>query len=299
MRLKFTRRSNGEVFEIGDLSSPFTVSPETALTPQRPSEVLGYEFSGQDGGYNVASRYTRRALDLVFNISERWDRQEGITELVSLASTYFDPHMRNLTPLEYDIEVYTDDKNANSFELRGGVVSAPLFAPIERGQRFAKASVSFIFADPYQYWLEGSAGANDFILYPSAIAGSGDGRAWTSAGATWTDAGATWRPFASANNQEIYVLSQQEVFAQIEVYGEVVNPSIINTTLSNSSFSYAGTIANGSVLKIDRDGNVTLNGQPSAGAGRVRVTRGMNNLIFNASANNSNAYARVLVLGKF
>lgn len=303
MRLVITRDFDGETFElVTGAWGNFVVHPDTVIPGSAPLDFVGYEYSGLDGGYNIASRLQRRPFDLVMTIAERWDNPEGLFELFAKARAFFDIHNDDLTVVTFTVDFYTCDKANSVFRLRNGSITVPLKMQAERAESHGMAQVSFIFADPYIYWSgDSGAGITEFDLIPR-IAGQHVlmGRYWDT-NAMWTNEGLKiWEYPADGDIPgfpvTVSVLSAQTVNAELTLFGRLVNPILTNIT-NGSQFYYYGTISDGETVIVTTDGILTSDqAATSPWSGTLTAKPGNNTYVLDAQTG-STGTVRVNIRG--
>lgn len=301
MRFVIIRESDNETFELGAFPYGAFVLDAAATIPGGSSlDVVGFEYSGRDGGYPTASRLQRRPFTLPFRIREDHTTTDGLFELIRAAQGFFVPHDDTLTPLLYTIEVYTDDRANSSFQMRHGTISVPFNAKTEPGDSRAQAQLSFIFGDPFLYPI-GDSGLT-VQLFAGGQESDEGGRRWDdSDGALWdvTD-GKIWETAGGSGDPvAVDVISITTVPVSIVSSGILVSPTILNLT-NDSSFTYNGTLGALDVLTVDTLGNVLVNGvaPPFTYSGSLTAINGTNTFAMIA-AGGSPGYVDLTILGAF
>jgi len=302
MRLKIIRQSDAQHFDLNAVAyGPFVLDASALIPGGSSLDVSGYEFSGRDGGYQTASRLQRRPFTIPFAIREERTTQLGLFELIRQAQGFFVPHSDDLSPYLYNVEVYTDDRNQTSFQMRNGTISVPLNSKTLVGECIAQAQISFIFGDPYLYPI-GDSGLTLTLFAGGQATGTPNGRRWdSSAGALWTTAnGKTWVTSGGSGDPiTVDVITIATVPVSIETSGQLIDPQIVNLT-NGSSFSYDGTLSPSDVLTVDILGNVLVNGNtPSFPfSGSLTAINGANTFALLA-AGSSPGSAELTILGAF
>lgn len=311
MKIVATRESDNATFELADNPryNSYVISSATQLPSPASNELTGYESNGQHGGYTTAARYQRRTFDLKFKLDGRAIvSNDGVMALLARGKSFFRIAQDDLTAELFTLDFYTDDANRTAFRMRHGAVAGPFSASfIDRATRFADGGVSFIFGDPFLYPVGDDANSSGTIvrltLHPidGAVANN-RGRVWTTpSGADWAkDAGAKWAGGATGEVVAVNFTTEVTSAAEIEISGQISNPSVINIT-NGSEFSYSGDIPAGRTLKVTSDGAVTIDGQPAPGiySGRVVAQQGVNEFVMSGDATDANASATLLLRGAF
>jgi hypothetical protein len=296
-----------DTFElVGGFWDTYVLNP-SSVPDESSIDFSGYEYSGQDGGYNSASRYQRRPFNLNFTITERWDNEHGLFDLYARAKTFFDPHNDDLSCIRYDIDFYTCDKENKSFRMQNGAITVPLNMKGNANESSGEASVSFIFADPYLYYTgEEGDGITKFTLVQSVdISGMLLGRLWEYNPADDTaKTGASWSPqptgkiwfvpdgYIPGGYHTVEVQTSKTIYADIILTGRVINATITNLTNGSSVNIYGGNdgvVQYGSIVHIYPDGHYELSNVPGVGntqsvrvTGRLTADNGVNRFIMYA-----------------
>lgn len=296
MRLVITRETDNSTLEIVDQASgAYVIHPDTVIAQSPELDFSGYEFSGSEGGYSVASRYQRRPFDLAMNVMEHWSSPKGLFELAAEARAFFDAHHDDLSVIHYTIDFYSCDKQHSVFQMRHGAITSPFGIRSEINEKVAQGQVSFIFADPYLYWSgDSGVGITVFRLLPrDATANVIYGRFWGEDGAVWQEE--TLKTWVFPEDSVIPgapvtvdVVSEATVSVHLEFSGLLIDPAVTNAT-NGSSFRYVGTISDGSTLVVSTDGIILLDGGTPAGtwAGQLTARGGKNIFVLDADQGSS------------
>lgn len=173
MKLVITATDTRQTLTLSDRKDgSFLLSPDTQVMGTVPIDFSGVEFSGDVGGYNLASRQQRRPLSVSFAVVYHWTDKRSILEKVLGLTSFFAPHNPDLSVRTFDVDVY--DCSGTSFRLLGGAISSPLETSILVGDKGAACNIGFIFPEPTLYKIGGNkdrvVSAGNYLTFTSNTA---------------------------------------------------------------------------------------------------------------------------------
>lgn len=299
----FTRESDGEQFTFSGEFPPYMLTHKTQLPSPRTLDVSGDEYSGVSGGYTLASRFQRMAVKIGYNVRESWNDPRSFLSLVTDASRFFLPMDDTLQVEKFSMQVDLDDSASSSFMMRHGAITVPFSAPAYGLSGVSMDNdMSFIFDDPNMYWVGGEGVVTGKIL-PTSLPGTKIGERWVNGGQVWNEGLSVWdypKDGGGGTPQTINVVSAVSVGVEVNIFGKISNPKIINS-VNGSSWSWKGTIPDGNVIHVSDDGISTdfTGNRLYNTIGGLIARPGLNTFELTGGDLSENAYAQVKVRGAF